>query len=79
MTYPDFLSRWQACGGAEHANYSLFLQDICDLLGVPRLDPTTNAPAQDAYVFERSVAFDDGAGKHSTGCIDLYKRGYFVL
>ncbi len=45
VTYPDFLARWQASGGAEHANYGLFLQDLCDLLGVPRPEPTTDDPA----------------------------------
>ncbi|MGI4870914.1 MAG: type IIL restriction-modification enzyme MmeI, partial [Janthinobacterium lividum] len=79
MTFSDFLARWQTSGGAEHANYGLFLQDLCDLLGVPRPDPTTDDPTQDAYVFERGVSFDDGAGKRSTGRIDLYKRGCFVL
>ena len=79
MNYPDFLARWQASGGAEHANYGLFLQDLCDLLAVPRPDPKTNDPAHDAYVFERGVTFDNGAGKKTTGRIDLYKRGCFVL
>ena len=79
MTYPDFAARWLKSGGAEHANYGLFLQDLCDLLAVPRPDPTTDDPTQDAYVFERGVTFDDGAGKRSTGRIDLYKRGCFVL
>ncbi|TDN36783.1 class I SAM-dependent DNA methyltransferase [Hymenobacter sp. UV11] len=79
MNYSDFEARWLRSGGAEHANYGLFLQDLCDLLGVSRPDPTTDDPAQDAYVFERGVTFDDGAGKRSTGRIDLYKRGCFVL
>lgn len=79
MTYPDFAARWVKSGGAEHANYSLFLPDLCELLGVSRPEPITNNPAQDAYVFERGVAFDDGAGKTSTSRIDLYKRGCFVL
>ncbi|RYE91110.1 MAG: class I SAM-dependent DNA methyltransferase, partial [Cytophagaceae bacterium] len=79
MTYSDFEARWLRSGGAEHANYGLFLQDLCDLLEVPRPDPTTDDPTQDAYVFERGVTFDDGAGKRSTGRIDLYKRGCFVL
>jgi hypothetical protein len=79
VTYPDFEARWVRSGGAEHANYGLFLQDLCDLLAVPRPDPTTDDPTQDAYVFERGVSFDDGAGKRSTGRIDLYKRGCFVL
>ena len=79
MNYPDFEARWLRSGGAEHANYGLFLQDLCDLLDVPRPDPTTDDPTQDAYVFERGVTFDDGAGKRSTGRIDLYKRACFVL
>ncbi|WP_375417686.1 type IIL restriction-modification enzyme MmeI [uncultured Hymenobacter sp.] len=79
MTYPDFAARWLNSGGSEHANYGLFLQDLCDLLGVPRPEPKTDDPAHDAYVFERGVSFGDGAGKKSTGRIDLYKRGCFVL
>ncbi|GAB2963656.1 hypothetical protein GCM10027048_35940 [Hymenobacter coalescens] len=78
MTYADFEARWKPAGGAERANYGLFLQDLCDLLGVPRPDPTTDDPAQDAYVLERAVQFNDGP-KKSTGRIDLYKRGCFVL
>ena len=79
MHYTDFETRWLKSGGAERANYGLFLQDFCDLLGVPRPDPTTDNPAQDAYVLERAVTFDDGGGKQTTGRIDLYKRGCFVL
>ncbi len=74
MTY----SRWKPAGGAERANYGLFLQDLCDLIYVSRPDPTTDNPAQDAYVLERAVTFSEGA-KASTGRIDLYKRGCFVL
>lgn len=83
MTYPEFEARWKPAGGAERANYGLFLQDLCDLIGVPRPDPTTDNPAQDAYVLERAVEFNDGAkrstGRASVGRIDLYKRGCFVL
>lgn len=83
MTYPDFEARWKPAGGAERANYGLFLQDLCDLLAVPRPDPTTDQPAQDAYVLERAVEFNDGlkksAGRPSVGRIDLYRRGCFVL
>ena len=79
MHYTDFETRWLKSGGAERANYGLFLQVFCDLLGVPRPDPNTDNPAQDAYVLERAVTFDDGGGKQTTGRIDLYKRGCFVL
>ena len=78
MTYSEFEDRWRVSGGAERANYGLFLQDLCDLLQVPRPNPTTDRPAEDAYVLERAVQFNDGA-KKSTGRIDLYKRGCFVL
>jgi hypothetical protein len=46
------------------------LQEFCDLLRIP---------AQNAYVFERGVSFDNGTGKHSAGRTDLYKRGCLVL
>lgn len=78
MTYPDFEIRWKQSGGAERANYGLFIDDLCTLIGVSRPDPTTDNPAQDAYVLERAVMFQDGL-KTSTGRIDLYKRGCFVL
>jgi hypothetical protein len=34
LTYSDFAARWLKSGGAEHANYGLFLPFLCDLLGV---------------------------------------------
>ena len=79
MTYPEFEARWKKSGGAERANYGLFLSDLCTLLGVPQPDATTHDPTQDAYVLERAVTFNNGAGKPTTGRIDLYKRGCFVL
>ncbi|RRB01990.1 class I SAM-dependent DNA methyltransferase [Larkinella rosea] len=78
MTYTEFEARWKPAGGAERANYGLFLQDLCDLIGVTRPDPTTDNPAQDAYVLERAVEFNDH-GKRSIGRVDLYKRSCFVL
>lgn len=76
MTYSDFEARWKVAGGAERTNYGLFLTELCDLLGVPYPDATTHNPVQDAYVFERTVSFDNGPdNKSTTGRIDLYKRG----
>ena len=78
MRYPDFAARWLRAGGAEHANYGLFIQDLCQLLDVAPPNHNTDNPAEDAYVFERAATFIDGTSK-STGRIDLYKRGCFVL
>ena len=76
---PAFISRWEESGAAERANYQLFLSELCDFLGIPRPDPAVADDARNAYVFERAVAFHNGDGTTSTGRIDLYKRGCFVL
>ncbi|MGH9966907.1 MAG: type IIL restriction-modification enzyme MmeI, partial [Pyrinomonadaceae bacterium] len=75
----EFIKRWKESGAAERANYQLFLSELTDLLGVPRPQPTQPDDDQNAYVFERAVIFNNGDGTTSTGRIDLYKRGCFVL
>ncbi len=75
----QFVERWEASGAAERANYQLFLSELCDVIGVPHPQPATPDNRRNAYVFERSVEFQDGAGGQSTRFIDLYKRGCFVL
>jgi hypothetical protein len=78
VTYSDFASRWLRSGGAERANYQAFLHELCALLGVEPPQPSGELASQDAYVYERAVTFQDGS-KKSTGRLDLYKRGCFVL
>ncbi len=75
----EFITRWKESGAAERANYQLFLSELTDLLEVPRPQPTQSDDEQNAYVFERAVIFNNGDGTTSTGRIDLYKRGCFVL
>ena len=70
----EFVGAWEASGASERANYALFLVGLCDHLGVPRPDPAGPDDAQNAYVFERGVSFQNGDGTTSTGWIDLYKR-----
>lgn len=74
-----FIARWASSGAAERANYQIFLSELCDLLGVARPDPTTPDDANNSYVFERSGTFHHADGTTSTGRIDLYKRGCYVL
>jgi len=78
-TIQHFIDRWKNSGAAERANYQLFLTELCDLLGVPGPEPTIPDDSENAYVFERSVTFHHADGSTSTGRIDLYKRGCFVL
>jgi SAM-dependent methyltransferase len=75
----EFLRRWERSGAAERANYQLFLTELCDVLEVPRPDPAGPDDNQNAYVFERGVAFENGDGTTSPGRMDLYRRGCFVL
>lgn len=79
MTPQAFVARWQDSGAAERANYQSFLTELCGLLEVPPPDPTRPDDAENAYVFERNVHFQDDDGGTSIGRIDLYKRGAFVL
>ena len=74
-----FVSKWSASGGAETANSQSFLTDLCDLLGVPRPDPTVPEEAENRYAFERAVTRVHGDGKRTTNFLDLYKAGCFVL
>ena len=74
-TAQSFITRWQASGAAERANYQLFLSELCDVLDVPRPNPATPDRADNAYVFEKAVPLPHG----TTEWIDLYRRGCFVL
>ncbi len=74
-----FIARWSAAQSAERANYALFLSELCDILDVPHPEPASDATEQNAYVFERAVPLHQRDGKTTTGRIDLYRRGSFVL
>ena len=73
-----FIARWAASSGSEKANHQLFVAELCDLLGVPRPDPAVK-DGDNAYVFEKQVVLRDDAGATSSGWIDCYRRGCFVL
>ena len=76
----SFIARWRANeGGAERANYVLFLCELCQVLDLPRPDPAAATHDRNDYVFERAVTFRDEAGRTGHGRIDLYRRGCFVL
>lgn len=75
-----FIKRWLGLeGGQERSNYSLFLTELCDIIGVPHPDPAGSSHELNDYVFERRLErrFDDGTGE--TKRIDLYRRGAFIL
>jgi hypothetical protein len=63
-------------GGAERANYQLFLGQLARALGVPEPDAASGGTLGD-YQFEGPVL--GGARGGGTGFIDLYKRNCFIL
>lgn len=80
MNLEDFIAKWStARGGAERANYQMFLGELCQAIGVPSPDPAGHDTALNDYVFERGVKRRDSEGMASTLRIDLYKRGCFIL
>lgn len=75
-----FITRWQGReGGQEHANYALFLSELCGALNLPSPDPAGATTEDNDYVFEQFVrAFDDD-GNPGTRRIDLSKKFRSVL
>ncbi|SDG77791.1 class I SAM-dependent DNA methyltransferase [Bosea robiniae] len=74
-----FIARWRLSEGAERAAYAQFLSEFCGLIGVEPPQPPTSDSDAVTYRFEYPVRFPDGSGGHSTGRIDLYRKGAFVL
>lgn len=80
MDIDAFIDKWStARGGAERANYQMFLSEFCQAIGVPSPDPASHQTAANDYVFERGVSRRESEGMASTLRIDLYKRGCFIL
>jgi hypothetical protein len=76
----QFIERWEKSGGSEMANYALFLTELCDQIQqVPHPEPSGTDTAQNRYAFERGVTHKAADGSSSSGRIDLYKAGCFVL
>ncbi|MHB2266695.1 class I SAM-dependent DNA methyltransferase [Aliihoeflea sp. PC F10.4] len=75
-----FIARWSAReGGAERANYQMFLAELCDVIGVSRPEPAGAERERNDYVFERAVRRRESDPVNSSLRIDLYKKGCFIL
>jgi hypothetical protein len=74
----SFITRWENSGAAERANYQMFLSELCDILEVPRPDPTSPDPEKNLYVFDRAITRVNPDGSSVTNYIDLYKARHFV-
>lgn len=80
MDVEAFIARWTAReGGAERANYQMYLSEVCDVIGVPRPDPAGSERGFNDYVFERAVRRRQSDTIVASRRIDLYKKGCFIL
>ncbi|MCA3721588.1 DNA methyltransferase [Phenylobacterium sp.] len=80
MDVEAFIRRWSKLeGGAERANYAMFLTELCALIGVPSPDPASADVRNNNYVFERAVRPRASDALTAPKRIDLYKRDAFIL
>ncbi len=70
-----FIGKWRGVAASELSTSQSFLIELCELPGVER----PHATAEQDYMFERPLSFHHADGSKSTGRVDLYKRGAFVL
>jgi hypothetical protein len=61
------------------SNYQLFVERLTGALGLPQPEFAREETRFNDYVFERNVTFRHPNGTSSTGRIDCYKRGCFIL
>ena len=80
MDVDVFIKRWtEREGGAERANYQMFLSELCDVLGVQRPEPAGAERGHNDYVFERAVRPRSSETTTAPKRIDLYKKDAFIL
>jgi len=78
MTIADLIARWGGTeGGAERANYQMFLSELAQALGLTA--PHPKGAGLGDYEFEAPVRSEAALGRKGTGRIDLYKRDCFIL
>ncbi|MDX5391134.1 MAG: class I SAM-dependent DNA methyltransferase, partial [Rhodobacterales bacterium] len=78
MQVDDFIERWSRSGGSERANFQTFANELCEVLDLPKPDPAKAATRDNSYCFEHPVTFIH-TGTQSSGFIDLYSAGHFVM
>ena len=72
-----FVAKWQNTpGGAERANYQLFLGGLCHVLGLEEPEAGQRG-VLGRYQFEGPVA--GGSERGNKGFVDMYRKGSFVL
>lgn len=71
-----FLATWRPSAGNERANFQSFLRDFCAVLDLPVPEPKNPTST---YCFEKDLKLTHLDGTTTTGSIDCYREGCFVL
>lgn len=71
-----FIQTWKNSAGNERANKDSFLRELCEALGI---QPPGPKDQHSDYCFEKDLKITHLDGNTSTGSIDLFKAGCFVL
>lgn len=71
-----FIQTWKNSAGNERANKDSFLRELCEALEIAAPGPKDQHPD---YCFEKDLKITHLDGSTSTGSIDLFKAGCFVL
>jgi hypothetical protein len=58
-----FIAKWKDSAASERANKDSFLNDLCDVPGVPRPDPKTGDPDRDRYAAIRNLIATSGGAQ----------------
>jgi hypothetical protein len=66
--------RWADADAGEHANFQLYLTELCDALNV-----THPQPRGTGYEFEFPVKVVEADGTETTKSADLFRQGHFLL
>ncbi|MBK8793935.1 MAG: hypothetical protein IPN59_12555 [Holophaga sp.] len=71
-----FLATWRPSAGNERANFQSFLRDFCAVLDLPVPEPKNPTST---HCFEKDLKLTHLDGTTTTGSIDCYREGCFVL
>ena len=81
MDLETFIDRWTAReGGAERANYQMFLSELCDVIGVKRPDPpAATTPVQQLRFRARRHARGRAMAARLPNASTSTRKGSFIL
>lgn len=80
MTVDELITKWEGTpGGAEKKNFPLFINDLCAVLCIDAPNEPAQTGVLGAYEYEGPVPKGSFRSLDSSGAIDLYRRGHFIM